>query len=703
VAKVKGLTLATLILLAFLAPGLVFLLFVKLLNLGTIPEVLILLFFSTLMTLIFFRFVNGFITANRLFVSFINNIRDGSFRVDSDTEEVNNAYKQVIDEALEQLAKSFGSINYNASEIAHLSGNLNSAIKDVSDVSRDIATVSETIAEGTAALAEDVQSFSELSLDLVTKIEEMAHLSSGLMKEGDKTKSVSSQGNDSLEKLLDSNIKFESVMMKIIEKIDVLTKQAGNITQITNVISNIATQTNLLSLNASIEAARAGESGKGFAVVAGEIRNLAEQSQAASKSIGDMVAVVLNDLSQVKEVIDKSKAVFEQQKQSVESSGRAFSNIDSFINNFINQQVNFSKEFEKLNDQKSKLNLSVQSISAVVEESAATTEELASLTMQQSNSTTSLIDMVTTLGDGISALITNNKFAGNIEGTVHKKKRIAMLFCNQHSFWDCAKDSATNAAKKYNVDIEFFAPKIMEAREQLKLLDEIIDKKFDGLAISPNGGQEITNSIKRAINSGISVICFDSDDPESGRKGLFATDGFKGGQVAAKVAAKIMNNKGTVLVNSQSDSDIKVLGDRKNGFVNDIKMIPSIKLVQESILTDPPANVAENEVKRVLDSHPEVDLFFTTNLVWGLHFAKYFKKHNIKRNLITFDCNKDMIEYIRSGQVLASIAQRQFIWGEMAVKWLVNVMNNKEIPEYEDTGTFEVNKMNLQTFEKRFS
>ncbi|MBE1426317.1 methyl-accepting chemotaxis protein [Desulfomicrobium macestii] len=73
---------------------------------------------------------------------------------------------------------------------------------------------------------------------------------------------------------------------------DQLGKAANEIGSVTASIAAISSQTNLLALNATIEAARAGAAGRGFAVVAGEIKELSQQTAAATENIRRTVAAI---------------------------------------------------------------------------------------------------------------------------------------------------------------------------------------------------------------------------------------------------------------------------------------------------------------------------------------------------------------------------------------------------------------------------
>ena len=226
------------------------------------------------------------------------------------------------------LSKIASGAARTADEVAASASDLLSASKQISASAGEVADAVEEVSHGAESQVAQLRQVNE-ALDgirtrgdnLVGGAQEVHGLASAIEAEAE-AKRI--EIDRALKILFDVRTIVEQAAGQVRE----LNTSASEINKFVVSVSRIAEQTNLLSLNAAIEAARAGEAGRGFAVVAGEVRKLADQTQAAADDVVKMTESVTT------RVLATSKAM-EQGVTQVGEIERVSRELDSALSTIL--------------------------------------------------------------------------------------------------------------------------------------------------------------------------------------------------------------------------------------------------------------------------------------------------------------------------------------------------------------------------------
>ncbi len=240
-------------------------------------------------------------------------------------DEIGNL-SRAVHSLQEELCKIIGDIKDGTDTLLDASNTLEETSRDTHNSIGEVNHAMDTITGGANRQAEDVGRASDNVRDMGELIIQTGKEADSLESSADSMKGASDKTAVTIDELRGISEDVKRAVSEIAEQTTQTNSSAQSIREASQFISEIAEETNLLSLNASIEAARAGEAGRGFAVVASQIQKLAEQSNAASGNIEEIVNTLLINservvatMAQTQEVIDRQNEYIANTEQSVES------------------------------------------------------------------------------------------------------------------------------------------------------------------------------------------------------------------------------------------------------------------------------------------------------------------------------------------------------------------------------------------------
>ncbi len=203
-----------------------------------------------------------------------------------------NTFIENLQKMLRRMVRGFEGLSQAANNLDELAAQQASGVDQMAVKANGVATAAEEMNSNMSTVAAAMEQASANVSTIATGTEEMNATIGEIAKNADQAKVITDQ----------AVTQGETAASRIGE----LGRAAQEIGQVTETINAISSQTNLLALNATIEAARAGEAGRGFAVVANEIKDLAQQTAAATgeiaariKGIQDSTGATVTEINEI--------------------------------------------------------------------------------------------------------------------------------------------------------------------------------------------------------------------------------------------------------------------------------------------------------------------------------------------------------------------------------------------------------------------
>lgn len=260
---------------------------------------------------------------------------------------------------------------------------------------------------------------------------------------------------------------------------------------------------------------------------------------------------------------------------------------------------------------------------------------------------------------------------------LNRTLRIA-IYSPRHiaSFFDPLRAGVRAAASTVtgvNLDLVFRTfPRLDDG--DVELLSADAGKRFDGILITPGDPAHTESMLRRLARKGVPVVCIADDSPRSERLACVTTDAYTSGAIAAELFARMLRRGGEIAAFTGTMA-ILDHAEKLRGFAASLgALAPALTLLP----------VIESHGKPMTASQQTRQLLAREQLPRGIYIStansipvlRVLEQRNLlgEIQVVTTDLFPELVPYIQSGKVLATLYQRPFTQGKTALDILLSYL-----------------------------
>jgi ribose transport system substrate-binding protein len=278
-------------------------------------------------------------------------------------------------------------------------------------------------------------------------------------------------------------------------------------------------------------------------------------------------------------------------------------------------------------------------------------------------------------------------------------------------FFDRARDGCKQAeAELEAVDCLYIGPGEHTEQEQVQILEDLITRRVDGIAIAPSNAPAVARALVRAREVGIPVITWDSDllpEDRELRRSYVGTRNEQIGVEQARVLQRLKPQGGTLCIQSGGPAAANH-NERMQGLRDTLAGVASAgppgkrlegaggwrEVAGCPLYSHDDFPLAVGQLADVLGKFTELDAFVATGgfpqFVPGAYrqaVARHLERvQSGSLVLVVADTLPMQMELLREGLSHAQVGQRPFEMGYRAIFLLHDLQQGRDVPDPVHTG-----------------